>query len=207
MASSSPVTRSSTIALAPIERKRRCASCSSWRTICWMRRSRLRASGPAALHQPRLLGALDAGLTVAVDVDEAGDVAGQVALGIDAMLGSTELDARQAELEDGLLLLGRDPVLDPGEAARGLEPALQLDGIDPGQDRREAPRGLGLVDEPGRVGVHARNPQVGREHHAVSVDDVGAGGRRQPARRRPSPRPWPGFRPASRPCRSGAGRC
>ena len=56
---------------------------------------------------------------LAVDVDEAGDVAGKVALGIDAMLGSAELDARQAELEDRLLLLGRDPVLDPGEAARG----------------------------------------------------------------------------------------
>ena len=124
------------------------------------------------------------------------------------MLGRAELDAGQPELEDGLLLLGRDPVLDPGEAARGLEPALQLRGIDTGQDRGQAPRGPGLVDEPRRIGVHARDPQVGREHHAVPIDDVGAAcgaaGCSAPATAAALRR---GFRPASRPCRAGAGRC
>ncbi len=126
-----------------------------------------------AAHQPLLLRPLDAGLALAVDVHEPGHVAGEAALRVDAMLGGAELDPGQAQLQDGALLLRRDPVLDPGEPARGLEPALQLRGIHAREDRGQPPGGVGLVEQLGRIGMDAGHAQVGGQHHAVAVDDVG----------------------------------
>ncbi len=134
--------------MAPIERKRRCGLQELFADDLLNAQVQAEDECTAALRQARLLRALDTGLPVAVDVDEAGHVARQFALRIDAMLGSAELDARQPELEHGLLLLGRDPVFDPGEATRFLEPTLQLGGVDTGQDRSQAARRPGLVDEP-----------------------------------------------------------
>ena len=103
------------MALAPIEWKRRCAASSSSRTTCWMRRSRLSARGwlpwLRRLSNERSI----AGEAAAVDVDEARHVAGQLPLGVDAMLRQAEADSRQPEFQDRLLLFRRDPVLHPGE--------------------------------------------------------------------------------------------
>ena len=69
----------------------------------------------------------------AVDVDEPRDVAGQVLLGVDPCSAAWKATPAGPAPAHGGLLLGRDPMLDPGEPAAALEAPLELLGVHPGK--------------------------------------------------------------------------
>ncbi len=114
----------------------------------------------------------DARQATIVDVDEAQRLARETAVRVDAMLGRAEADARDAQLEDGLLLLGRDLVLDPGEPPRGGEATRQLAGVDVAEDVGQLARGQSRVRHERGIAVDRRHQQVGRQDDPVTIGDV-----------------------------------
>ena len=120
---------------------------------------------------------LDAGDALVVDVDVADQVRDFGAVRIDALVLGEEAHARQAELVDFLLLLGRDLALEPDEAALGTEPLAQIGGIEIGDHRGQQLARLVDVDDPARLGEQRRRPDVGCEDLAVAVENVGTRGR------------------------------
>ena len=120
---------------------------------------------------------LDAGDALIVDVDVADDVRDLLAVGIDAFVLVQEPEARDSEVMDLLLLLGRDLAFEPDEAALGGEPFSQLAGIEIGQHRGEQLDRLVDVDQFARLGEQRRRLDVGGQDLAVAIEDVWSCGR------------------------------
>ena len=106
-----------------------------------------------------------------VDVDEAGDVAGQLLLGVDPLLAHAEADAGQAQLQHRSCSSGVMRCLIQAKRRPLSQPPLQVGCVDTWQDRRQLARRRGLVGQQRRVGVDAGHAHVGRQDQAVAVDD------------------------------------
>ena len=102
------------------------------------------------------------------------DVGGERAVRVEPRLARAEHEAGLAEIVDELALLGGDRALDPEEAAAVAEAGEQVVGVEVGEDLGERGGGAGGVDHLARLGVERGGDDVGREHRAVAVDDLGA---------------------------------
>jgi hypothetical protein len=135
------------------------------------------ALGAAVGGEPVVERPLHAGEPAAVDVDEAHHVAGEVALGVDALERVAEPDPRDAELQD-LQALGRgDLVPHPREAALRLQPRRQLGRVHALERGGEHSRGRVLVGDGRGVGVERGHLHVRGQEDAVPVGDLGPGRR------------------------------
>ena len=143
------------------------------------------------------------------------------AVRVDALVLGQEADARDAEAVHLGLLARRDLALDPDEALLRAELLAQLARVEIRQHGGEELDRLVLVDDVARLGEDRDHLDVGRQHLAVAVDDVGPR-RRDLGRRgaaelaaacRSSPRASRGARrsrrtgPRSRARRGRRGRC
>ena len=86
------------------------------------------------------------------------------------------------------LLARRDLALDPDEALLGAELVAQLARVEVGQHGGEQLDRLVLVDDVARLGEDRDHLDVGRQHLAVAVDDVGPRRRDLGRGRRGAPR-------------------
>ena len=116
---------------------------------------------------------LHAGDADVILVDEADHVRADRAVGIDAPVLRQETDARQSEMKDLGLLLGRDLPLDPNEAFLRAQPLAQLFRIDVRKHGGDEFDGLVLVDDAVRLGEDRHGLDVGGEDQAVAVDEIG----------------------------------
>ena len=92
---------------------------------------------------------------------------------VEAALLGAEADAGNAELHDVVLLLRRQLALQPDEAGAALQLVVGLLDVDIGKHRRQLLDRLVGIDDAARLGKQRRRLDVGRQHFAVAVDDVG----------------------------------
>ena len=125
-------------------------------------------------REPGIERELETRKTAVVDSRVAQRVGEQGAVGIDPALVAFEGEAGQAQPVDLVLLARRQVTLDPDEAAIRGQLGEQRVVAELGQHRGKA-RGrlLGIEHQRG-IGVERGRGQVGRDQHAVAVDDVGA---------------------------------
>ena len=180
----SPVSTSTTRPAAAFTLYFSAAKISSSRSACCTRRSTAssigfcKPVGGKAREMQRLQAVavepfLDAGDALVVDVDVADQVRHLGAVRIDALVLGEEADARQAELVDFAALLRRDLALEPDEALARTDAVAHFGRIEIGQHRGQQLDRLVDVDDLARLGEQRRRAHVGREDHAVAVEDVG----------------------------------
>ena len=116
---------------------------------------------------------LDAGDALVVDVDVADQVRHLGAVRIDALVLGQEANARQAEPVNLAALLWRDLALQPDESLAGADAVAHLGRIDIRQHCGQQLHRFIDVDDLARLREQRRRAHVGRENHAVAVDDVG----------------------------------
>ena len=126
---------------------------------------------------------LHAGDALVVDVDEADQMRDFGAGRIDALVLAQEADAGNAEAVDVLLLLRRDFALQPDKALARRQAVAHFAGVEVRQRRGQKFDRLVLVDDAARLAEQARRLDVGGEHLAVAVDDIGPRGRDRVLRR------------------------
>ena len=135
--------------------------------------------GQTVIVQPLL----HAGDALVVDVDQADQMRDRRAGGIDALVLAQEPDAGNAEAVDVLLLLRRDFALQPDKALARRQPLAHFAGVEIRQRRGQKLDRLVLVDDAARLAEQARRLDVGGQHLAVAVDDIGPCGRDRILRR------------------------
>jgi hypothetical protein len=118
---------------------------------------------------------LHPGDALVVDINQADQMRDFGAGRIDPLVLAQEADAGNAEAMDVILLLRGDFPLQPDEALLRQQPFAHFAGVEIRQRGGEQLDRLVLVDDPARLAEQARRLDVGGEHHAVAVDDVGAG--------------------------------
>ncbi len=126
---------------------------------------------------------LHAGDALVVDVDEADQVRDFVAGRIDALVLAQEADAGNAEAVNLQLLLRRDFTLQPDEAFLRRQALAHFAGVEIRQRRGQELDRLVLVDDAARLAEQAWRLDVGGQHLAVAVDNVGPCGRDRILRR------------------------
>ena len=98
------------------------------------------------------------------------------AAGIEAALLGAEADAGKPELQDIVLLLRRELAPQPDEARAAFQLVVGLLDFDVGEHGRKLLDHLVGVDDAARLGKQRCRPDVGGQHIAVAVDDVGPRG-------------------------------
>src|SRR5262245_32059114 len=121
---------------------------------------------------------LDAGETLAVDVDETDDMTCGRSHRIDAAIFVDEADAGESELVNLALLLRRKLALDADEAPALLDARAEIALVDVGEDARNLFSELVRVDHAIGVGEKSRTLDVGREQPAAAIEDIGTMDRR-----------------------------
>ena len=122
---------------------------------------------------------LDAGEPVIVDAAKPDDMRGQIAERIDPALLVLELQARDAEAVDLVLLARRQAPLDPDKALARGQLGVQLGRVELRQNRGDGPRRLARIEDLARVGIERRAVERRRQQLAVAVEDIGAHRRRR----------------------------
>ena len=117
---------------------------------------------------------LDSRQALAVDIDQADDVARGRAHRIDAAIFVDEGETWQAELVNLLLLLRRQLPLDAHEPAPGLELGAEVCSVHIGQHAMHLLGQFVLVDDLGGIGVERCTLDVSRKQPAAPVENVGA---------------------------------
>ena len=120
---------------------------------------------------------LHPGDALVVDIDQADQMRDFGAGRIDPLVLAQEADAGNAEAVNVLLLLRRDFALQPDEALLRRQPLAHFAGVEIRQRRGQQLDRLVLVDDAARLAEQARRLDVGGEHLAVAVDDIGPRGR------------------------------
>ncbi len=117
------------------------------------------------------LGAVDA---FGTEGGAAQDMAGEVAVGIEAHFARAEIEAGVADFMDLLHLFGRQDLAHPQEAAAIGEAALQRLGVHFGEDCGQFGGGMDRIDHVMRLGIERIGQHVGGQDPALTVENVGA---------------------------------
>ena len=129
--------------------------------------------GQTVIVQPLL----HPGDALVVDVDEPDQMRDRRTGRIDPLVLAQEADAGNAELVDVLLLLRRDLALQPDKTLARRQARARLRLVEVRQRRGQKFDRLVLVDDAPGLTEQARRLDVGGEHLAVAVDDIGPRGR------------------------------
>ena len=120
---------------------------------------------------------LHPGDALVVGVDQTDQMRDFGAGRVDALVLAQKADAGNTEAVNFLLLVRRDLALQPDKALFRRQPFAHFGGVEIRQRRRQKLHRFVLVDDPARFAEQAGRLDVGGEHLAVAIDDVGARGR------------------------------
>ena len=120
------------------------------------------------------MGLLDAGEADIVNIREADQMRRGFALGIYPALLAQKLQAGLAEAIDFVCLAWRQVSADPDEPAVAGKAKLGLGTVEPGHDLGQACGGCCRGADQSGISIERVGLEVGRQHDAVAVDDIGA---------------------------------
>ena len=119
---------------------------------------------------------LHAGNALIVDIDMAGDKAGGRTARIEASLFGPKADPGNAEIEDRLLLTGRQLAAQPDETGLGGQAAIEPFRIEIRKNRQKQFACLVGINDAARLGEEGCRANVCRQDFPVAIDEIGTRG-------------------------------